>query len=373
MVWVVACTTDAGFDPPFGPMTTGVDTTDTGASSSATEPAPGVDTTAAPDPDTGDTTAAASEDDAGALCGDEVVSGNEECDCGGNPCTPEGLGNMTCLDVADPLAGVLTGGTLACNPASCRFDTSMCTRCGDKMVNGNEVCDGELVAPVSCRELGAGTAGEVTCGSDCQLDTAACTACGYEFDFSSCDGWTVGRTDPAAANPSWACGDPTGDPPYGPPGAVTGAWATGLTGYYSANESSFLRSPPLDFSRCEGEQLTMTLSHWFNFESLVENADGGIVQVSTDGESWTTLVPTSGTEYGDDPIVAAFPPVDGAVGFDGSIADDDSASLLTTELDLSDYAGEAGVQVRFVFGSNGSSVTAGWYIDAVDILGSGGG
>ena len=369
----VGCTTDAGYDPPFGATTSGSGTSGGSVDSSGAPPATSADTTDAPPDDTGDGTGSSSSGgDGGALCGDGVVSGNEECDCAGRPCTEEGLDGKTCLDIDDPLAGVLTGGTLSCNPASCRFDTSTCTHCGDGRVNGNEACDGELPAPITCRELGRGTAGAVTCGSDCQVDASACSACGYTFDFSSCDGWTVGRTDPAAANPSWACGDPTGDPPYGPPGAFSGAWATGLTGYYSASESSFVQSPPLDFSRCAGETLTMTVSHWFNFESLTTNADGGIVQVSADGESWTTLVPTSGTGYGNDPIVASFPPVDGAVGFDGSIAADESPSVLTTELDLSGYAGESGVYVRFVFGSNASSVTAGWYIDGVEILGSGG-
>jgi hypothetical protein len=372
-VSALACTTDAGYDPPFASTDAATDSSggamastgvETGASSEGAED-PG------PDPDTtGSTTG---DDEGGALCGDGVVSGSEECDCAGRPCREEQLGGTTCVDVDDPFTGPLTGGTLSCNPASCRFDTSMCSSCGDGRVNGNEVCDGELLAPVSCRELGRGTAGEVACGADCQLDTSACTACGYGFDFSTCDGWTVGRTDPLAAVPSWACGDPTGDPPYGPPGAFTGAWGTSLTGFYSANESSFLRSPPLDFGRCAGERLTLTLSHWFNFESLVENADGGIVQVSTDGDTWTTLEPTGGTQYGDEPIIATFPPVDGALGFDGSIGDDDSASVLDSVFDLSAYAGETDVYVRFVFGSNESSVTAGWYIDAVEILGSGGG
>jgi len=366
----VGCQTDAGIDPPFG-STTGSGSNDGSEESGGAVPGTGSDTTGSSGPDVGDTST--TDDDGGALCGDGVVSGNEECDCAGRPCTAEGLGGMTCLDIDDPLAGVLTGGELSCNPASCRFDTSTCTHCGDGQVNGNEACDGELTERVTCRETGRGTAGEVVCGADCQLDTSACTACGYTFDFSSCEGWTVGRTDPLAANPSWACGDPTGDPPYGPPGAFAGAWATGLDGYYSANESSFLRSPPLDFGKCAGESLTMTVSHWFNFASLAENADGGIVQVSTDGETWTTVVPTGGTEYGDAPIVAAFPPVDGALGFDGSLAADASPSVQATELDLSDLAGQSGVYVRFVFGSNASSVTAGWYIDAVDILGSGGG
>lgn len=368
-----ACTTDAGFDPPFDSSTSDASPV-TAGSGATTDPGDGSADDAPPTSGSDGTSASESGDDAGALCGDGIISGNEECDCAGDPCTPAGLGEKTCLDIDDPLAGVLTGGSLSCNAASCRYDTSTCTHCGDGRVNGNEACDGELVEPVTCRELGRGTAGVVTCGADCQLDASACTACGYTFDFATCDGgWTVGRTDPLAANPSWACGDPEGDPPYGPPGNATGVWATSVDGYYSANESSFLRSPALDFSQCAGEELTLTLSHWFNFESLVANADGGIVQASIDGSEWTTLTPIGGTEYGTEPIIASFPPVDGSLGFDGTGSADDSASMLSSDLDLSAYAGEAEVHLRFVFGSNGTSVTAGWYIDSVEILGSGGG
>lgn len=375
MASAVACTTDAGIDPSFDtPTSTAGDdgTTPIDSSTGVADSSSSGDE--APLPDTGDSTDSGSSGDAGGqLCGDGERSGTEQCDCGGEPCAEAELEGTACADIVDPFGVVYTGGLIGCNPASCKFDPAMCTRCGDGIINGIEACDGDMPGPLTCAGLGRGTLGEVTCGSDCKFDTSACTSCGYLFDFSSCGDWTVGRTEPSAANPSWECGDPTGDPPYGPPDEFEGAWATRIDGFYSANESSFLRSPPLDFSRCAGETLTMTLTHWFNFESLAVNADGGIVQVSADGETWTTVEPTSGVGYGTLPIVATFPPVDGATGFDGTLTADNAASAQTSEFDLSDFAGESGVYVRFVFGSDGSSVTAGWYIDSVNIIGGGGG
>lgn len=365
------CTDEVGTDNPFDPSTSG---STSGSPTSTSSVDTGSDTTTST---TSTTTTASStttddSDSAGAICGDGYITGNEECDCGGIQCTADGLDNKDCTDVSDPnVPGVITGGVLDCNPASCRFDTSACTYCGDGAINGIEECESGSPIDTTCIELGRGTAGELSCGADCTIDTSACTDCGYQFDFAGCGGgWTTGRTTPSAALPSWECGDPVDEPPYGPPGTPTGVWATRIDGYYSANESSHLRSPPLDLSACAGETLTMTLSHWHNFESLATNADGGIVQASTDGSIWTTLSPTGGSQYGANPLVATYPPVDGSLGFDGQV-DDDSAAMLQSQFDLTPYAGMTDVHIRFVFGSDASSVTAGWYIDGFELLGGG--
>ena len=367
----VGCNTNVGVEDPFDSVSSESSSGDPGTDSTGGED----DTTSTTESGTGvDSSSSSSEstedEGSGSICGDGYITGMEECDCGGIQCQPDGLDQHTCLDVDVPNApGLLTGGELSCDPGSCRFDVSGCTFCGDGMLNGNEECEADTPIEQTCKELGKGTAGTVMCGTSCTIDTSACTLCGYELDFSDCDdGWTTGRTDPMASIPSWACGDPSGDPPYGPPGAVTGVWATDLTESYSSNESSFLMSPAFDFGKCEGEQMTMTLTHWYNFES---GGDGGIVQVSTNGADWTTLEPTGGSLYDDGPISATFPPVQGSAGFHAGAAGDDSASMLESEFDLSAYAGQQDIRIRFVFGSDNGTVAPGWYVDALSILGSG--
>jgi hypothetical protein len=362
VVAVVACTTEVAGTPGLGEGSTSVaSTTDASTGVSATETS---STTEDQSTSSGEIEEGSSSGGGGALCGDGLITGLEDCDCGGEACTAAGLGRKTCVDIGDP---TLTGGTLDCDAASCRFDTSGCSRCGDGIVENTEVCDGLLENPPSCEELGKGTAGDVVCGFDCNYDTSDCTLCAYTFEFDVCDdGWTTGSTEAAAANPTWECGDPPGDPPpYGPPLGTTGVWATRLDGYHAANESSWLRSPALDLTACEGEQITLTLHHWHNFEA---NADGGIVQVRGEGEDWTKLTPTGGAGYGNDPIVATFPPVDGTRGFDGGTGDR-AVAIATSEFDLSDYAGQSNVRLRLVFGSNANSVAPGWYIDTVEIVG----
>ncbi len=369
LVWTVAigCTPEIAGTPGLVDVgTTDVDPSTTSSSSSTEALTESASATEAESSSTteGEAEESSSTSDGGALCGDGLVTGLEDCDCGGKPCTPEALRNNTCTSIGNPM---LTGGTLGCNPASCRFDTSGCSVCGDHVIEGTEICDGPLEDPPTCEALGKGTLGQVVCGSDCNYDTSDCTPCGYAFDFEACNGgWTVGKTDPLAANPSWECGDPPNDgPPYGPPANTAGVWATRLDGYYSANESSYLLSPPLDLSVCKDKQLTLSLRHWHNFEAL---ADGGIVQVRGNAGGWVTLTPSDGPGYGDDPIVASFPPVAGSRGFDGTTGDAGNA-LATTEFDMTAYAGQTGVEVRFVFGSNGSSVAPGWYIDSVTLEG----
>jgi hypothetical protein len=331
--------------------------------------------TAPSEESSGSTTAPAesSGEVGGSVCGDGMVSGNEECDCGGIECTPQDFGEVTCQDVDDPtLPGPITGGVLGCNPASCRYDTSLCVYCGDGEVNGNELCETGEDVNTTCAQLGAGVAGEVVCGDNCQIDTSGCTNCAFEFDFESdvCPlGFSTASLQGGAGASSWACGDPT---VYGlgPGAAAPGTFATNLSGPYNANEISALISPEIDTSVCTDPGLVLTVRHWHNFEGGDTNADGGIVQVSEDGVAWTTIAPTDGDLYDMDSfLLATYPPVNGEYGFGGNA---DENSWGTSEFDLSAYAGSNSLQVRFVFGSNGSTQQGGWYIDWLTVLGSAG-
>lgn len=113
-----------------------------------------------------------------AECGNGVICGIEDCDCGGRVCTPEGLGFAECFGQTQFLpTGELryyTGGIIDCNPASCQFDFVDCTYCGDEALNGLETCEQHLPQP-SCQELGLGPSVEpLPCDVTCQLDTSSC-------------------------------------------------------------------------------------------------------------------------------------------------------------------------------------------------------
>jgi hypothetical protein len=287
------------------------------------------------------------------------------------------LGNSACVDVSDPLVpGVLTGGTLGCNPASCRFDTSQCVYCGDGEINGNEVCEPKIAIEETCNSLGEGSAGYLVCDEACQYSLAGCTDCGqlFEFEAAACpDGWFNGETAGGTASNTWACGE-AGEYIVGPGVTTTGVWGTNLNGPYADDESGFLASPTIDLTNCVDESVSMTLRHWYNFEGGPGNDDGAIVQASFNGTQWTTIVPVSGSLYIEDPVLdASFLPVDGSAGFSGL---GDEGAWVDSVFDVSAYAGSATFQLRFVLGSDFTSQTAsqapaGWYLDRLEVLGSG--
>ncbi len=315
----------------------------------------------------------------GAQCGNGEIEGDEDCDCGDDgECTEEELGGISCESTSDPLVpGVLTGGPLGCNPASCRYDTSQCVYCGDGELNGNEVCELDMPIETTCSELGKGTAGKLQCMETCQVDTAACTECGYQFDFEGdqCPGdWSTLRTTGAAAVESWACGTP-GPFADGPGPGKTGVWGTNLNGNYSANESGYVRSGNLDLSNCGDQTVTMTVRHWFQFEGSISNNDGGVVQVTTgDPEQlingWLTIEPLEGGVTYLPNTNASFPPVDGNPAFSGNDSENEGM-WVESIFDITEYAGPD-LHIRFVLGSDGGNQRSGWYIDNVEILGSGG-
>jgi hypothetical protein len=379
-VLVGACTTDVKGDDIFTSGNGSSSTTATNPGTSSTTDDSTSSSTTSADSSTTDAESSSSGDPFGSLCGNGVIEGTEECDCGDDgECTKAELGDNACENVKDPLIpGILTGGPLGCNPASCRYDTSQCVYCGDGVVNGNEVCELDLPIETTCAELGKGTAGALTCMDTCQVDTTACTECGYQFDFEGkdqCPGdWVTLRTTGAAEEETWECGNP-GSFADGPGAGKTGVWATNLNGNYAANESGFVRSGLMDLSNCGDQTVTMTVRHWFQFEGGISNSDGGIVQVTTSNPDelkagWTTITPLEGGVQYLPNIDAAFPPVDGNPGFSGN--DNENEGMWVESIfDVTEFVGPE-FYIRFVIGSGSGNERAGWYIDNVEILGSGG-
>ncbi len=161
-------------------------------------------------------------------CGDGVIQPQyESCDSGI-------LGGRTCTDLngngvtGEP--GDFDGGTLACNAGTCGVDTSGCYRCGDRVKNGSEQCDGIGICGsgspavdcggATCESLGFPTTTGLGCHADCTLDTSGCNA-------STCGNGVIDlgeQCDPTAAAPvgSRACNDLDGDGTTGEPGDFAG-------------------------------------------------------------------------------------------------------------------------------------------------------
>lgn len=303
------------------------------------------------------------------MCGDGVIGGEEQCDCGGVPCDLEGLGGLTCADVDDPEApGPLTGGVLDCHPLTCRFVTTQCSWCGDGMLGGVEECEPPGVPlPQSCEFLGAGVAGDAICNAECREDVSGCTPCGAVFEFDRCpEGWVALSLNPAAPAPSWECG--LAAPGVGPGPYPSGVWSTDLDDQYLDDESSGLRSPPLQLRGCTHDALEIRVRHYMSFESPGPViTDGGNLQVSDDPlTGWTLLTPVSGTLYDPGTLGTTFVPPDGQPGFHGQSPDEDTWT--ESRFRLEGFARYDPLYLRFVFGSDGSGTADGWTIDRVELL-----
>lgn len=304
-----------------------------------------------------------------AVCGNGVIEGAEQCDCGGVPCDLEGLDGKYCADVDDPAApGPLTGGVLDCDPLQCTFVTTQCRYCGDGMIMDAEDCEPPGVPlPETCAELGAGAAGDAICNAECRFDTSACTDCGMVFDFDRCpEGWVALALHPDAAPPSWQCG--LAAPGVGPGPYDSGLWGTGLDGPYSDDEASGLRSPPLALRGCTNDALEIRVRHWLSFETAGPVVtDGGNLQVSDDPDAgWITIEPVAGTRYDAGTLQTSFSPPDGEPGWNGQNPEEDQ--WVESRFRLEGFARYDPLYLRFQFGSDGSGTADGWFVDRVELF-----
>lgn len=105
-------------------------------------------------------------------CGDGQLDPEEQCEVGdlgvikGAPATCLGLGFYK-----EP--------GLACNPGLCTYDTTACEgRCGDGVINGDELCEGAAPAK-TCVDLGFDR-GHADCSALCAADTTGCDTLGWQ-------------------------------------------------------------------------------------------------------------------------------------------------------------------------------------------------
>jgi cysteine-rich repeat protein len=103
-------------------------------------------------------------------CGDGVIDGGEECDT-------DQLASNSCVGLG------YTKGTLACS-ATCEYDTSDCSTCGDDNAEGTdtasvgyETCDGSDLRGQDCISIGQAT-GDLRCNSSCEWDISGCIGSG---------------------------------------------------------------------------------------------------------------------------------------------------------------------------------------------------
>jgi hypothetical protein len=102
-------------------------------------------------------------DDCG-RCGDGTLGPGENCD-------GEDLGGQSCQSLG------FGDGTLGCSASSCHYDTRGCATppvCGDGVVQHDEQCDGDDVTGLDCAALGF-RSGTLACNrATCRLDSSGC-------------------------------------------------------------------------------------------------------------------------------------------------------------------------------------------------------
>jgi hypothetical protein len=94
-------------------------------------------------------------------CGDGSQDAPEECDPGAD---------LDAISCASYLGGT---GSFSCG-ADCRWDFSGCSRCGNRVLNGLEDCDGDRFLPPHTTESLGYPGGVLECLPSCRIDTRGC-------------------------------------------------------------------------------------------------------------------------------------------------------------------------------------------------------
>jgi immune inhibitor A len=136
-----------------------------------------------------------------------------------------------------------------------------------------------------------------------------------------------------------------------PPAGGEYMWYSGADNWLDAK---LTMAAPLDFTDAVSPTLTFN-----TFYDIEEGWDFGFVQASTDGgETWTSLPGTTTTDE-HDPDCYFIEELPGYSGFSGE--------WLEETVDLTDYAGESEVLIRFRYETDPYTLGMGWYLDDITV------
>ena len=102
-----------------------------------------------------------------------------------------------------------------------------------------------------------------------------------------------------------------------------------------------------------------TLSFWHSYD-LESGWDGGVVEISTNGTTWTDLG-TNATQNGYTGTLGTGNPIAGRRAFTGS-----SGGFIETKIPLTNWAGKT-ISIRFRESDDSSEAAVGWWVDDVKI------
>jgi hypothetical protein len=188
------------------------------------------------------------------------------------------------------------------------------------------------------------------------------------FDGESSNAWTEG----SISGNVWEKGAPS-KTNFTEAYSAPNAWVTKLTGDYAGNVNTYLLSPVFNMTGVAGDPI-LEFRHKFLTESV---ADGGVIEVSVDGGSWTILEASKGTGSNFDAPVSlgwynentASGPLASATRFSGSSTDysTSASGWILSKTRLTGVAGHENVRLRFRFVSDNTTENEGWMIDDLSV------
>jgi hypothetical protein len=184
-------------------------------------------------------------------------------------------------------------------------------------------------------------------------------------------GWTHAAIDPPASGSfdPWVVGIPTAGPGSCRGGGATNqCWTTGLAGSYPTCQIAALTSPTLALAPCATSSFHVDIVfwQWHEFAQAAGSNDGGFVEVSADGgATWTQIAPVPAWDGSIDMSLTGCEGTNYANGKQGFLGTDGrwvQETIRVTPEYLTDL-----FSFRFVFGSDGATSGAGWFIDDVAV------